>query len=195
GAIAVVLRGYAIRNCISKGLHMKAVILAGGFGSRLSEETALRPKPMVEIGGRPILWHIMKTFAAAGVQDFLVCCGYKGYLIKEYFANYALHQSDVTIDLALNSIAVHSCKAEPWKVTLVDTGEATMTGGRLLRVAALLHLRRRRERRRPPGAALPPSSLRHARHRDRCSRAGTLRRLGGARKSHRGLPGKTDGRE
>jgi len=115
---------------------MKAVILAGGFGSRLSEETALRPKPMVEIGGRPILWHIMKTFAAAGVQDFVVCCGYKGYLIKEYFANYALHQSDVTIDLALNSIAVHSCKAEPWKVTLVDTGEATMTGGRLLRVAA-----------------------------------------------------------
>jgi len=114
---------------------MKAVILAGGLGTRLSEETAVKPKPMVEIGGRPILWHIMKLYSAYGVNEFVICCGYKGYLIKEYFANYFMHMSDVTFDLAFNSMTVHERKAEPWKVTLVDTGEDTMTGGRLKRVA------------------------------------------------------------
>ena len=114
---------------------MKAVILAGGLGTRISEETHLRPKPMIEIGGRPILWHIMKTYASHGIHDFVVCCGYKGYVIKEYFANYFLHLSDVTFDLANNSMKVHQRKAEPWQVTLVDTGDDTMTGGRLKRVA------------------------------------------------------------
>ena len=114
---------------------MKAVILAGGLGTRLSEETAVKPKPMVEIGGRPILWHIMKLYSAHGVNEFVICCGYKGYLIKEYFANYFLHMSDVTFDIAFNSMTVHERKAEPWKVTLVDTGEDTLTGGRLKRVA------------------------------------------------------------
>ena len=114
---------------------MKAVILAGGLGTRISEETHLRPKPMIEIGGRPILWHIMKTYASHGIHDFVVCCGYKGYVIKEYFANYFLHMSDVTFDLANNSMQVHQRKAEPWQVTLVDTGDDTMTGGRLKRVA------------------------------------------------------------
>lgn len=114
---------------------MKAVILAGGLGTRLAEETHLRPKPMVEIGGKPILWHIMKIYAAHGVADFIVCCGYRGYFIKEYFANYFLHSSDVTIDLSSNEIQVHERRAEPWKVTLIDTGEHTMTGGRLKRVA------------------------------------------------------------
>lgn len=114
---------------------MKAVILAGGLGTRLSEETALRPKPMVEIGGRPILWHIMKLYSAHGVNDFVICCGYKGYVIKEYFANYFLHMSDVTFDIAFNTMTVHERKAEAWKVTLVDTGDDTMTGGRLKRVA------------------------------------------------------------
>jgi glucose-1-phosphate cytidylyltransferase len=114
---------------------MKAVILAGGLGTRLAEETHLRPKPMVEIGGKPILWHIMKIYAHHGVNDFVICCGYRGYFIKEYFANYFLHNSDVTIDLALNEIQVHHRRAEPWKVTLIDTGEQTMTGGRLKRVA------------------------------------------------------------
>jgi glucose-1-phosphate cytidylyltransferase len=113
---------------------MKIVILAGGFGSRLSEETNLKPKPMVEIGGRPILWHIMKLYAAAGHTEFIVCCGYKGYVIKEYFANYFLHHGDVTFDLAKGSMDVHQSGAEPWKVTLVETGENTMTGGRLKRV-------------------------------------------------------------
>ena len=113
---------------------MKAVILAGGLGTRLSEETELKPKPMVEIGGRPILWHIMKTYSAHGVNDFVVCCGYKGYVIKEYFANYFLHQSDVTFCMRENSMQVHQNNAEPWNVTLVDTGENTMTGGRLKRV-------------------------------------------------------------
>lgn len=113
---------------------MKAVILAGGLGTRLSEETHLRPKPMVEIGGKPIIWHIMKIYAAHGVTDFVICCGYKGYVIKEYFANYFLHMSDVTIDLAANSVEVHRRAAEPWRITLVDTGETTMTGGRLRRV-------------------------------------------------------------
>lgn len=114
---------------------MKAVILAGGFGTRLSEETHLRPKPMVEVGGRPILWHIMKLYSAHGVSDFIVCCGYKGYMIKEYFANYLLHSSDITIDLAKDSIEVHRRASDPWRVTLIDTGENTMTGGRLRRVA------------------------------------------------------------
>ena len=108
---------------------MKAVILAGGLGTRISEETNLKPKPMVEIGGRPILWHIMKTYSAHGVNDFLICCGYKGYLIKEYFANYFLHMSDITIDMNNNEMTVHQKKAEPWKVTLVDTGEYTMYSG------------------------------------------------------------------
>lgn len=113
---------------------MKAVILAGGLGTRLSEETHLRPKPMVEIGGKPIIWHIMKIYSAHGVTDFVICCGYKGYMIKEYFANYLLHMSDVTIDLTANSVEVHRRAAEPWRITLVDTGETTMTGGRLRRV-------------------------------------------------------------
>jgi glucose-1-phosphate cytidylyltransferase len=114
---------------------MKAVVLAGGLGTRLSEETAVRPKPMVEIGGKPILWHILKMYSHHGINDFVICCGYKGYLIKEYFANYFLHTSDVTFDMASNRMEVHHKRAEPWKVTLVDTGDASMTGGRLLRVA------------------------------------------------------------
>ena len=113
---------------------MKAIILAGGRGSRLGEETIARPKPMVEIGGRPILWHIMKTYSHYGVHDFIICLGYKGYMIKEYFANYFLHSSDVTIDLCRNKIEAHASTCEPWRVTLVDTGEGTMTGGRLRRV-------------------------------------------------------------
>lgn len=117
---------------------MKAVILAGGLGTRISEETHLRPKPMIEIGGRPVLWHIMKSYSAYGVNDFVICCGYKGYIIKEYFANYFLHMSDVTFDMAHNRMEVHEQKVEPWRVTLVDTGEDTMTGGRLLRVKEYL---------------------------------------------------------
>ena len=117
---------------------MQVVILAGGLGTRISEETILRPKPMIEIGGMPIIWHIMKTYAAHGFRDFIICCGYKGYLIKEYFANYFLHMADVTIDMENNAIEVHHKKTEPWRVTLVDTGEATMTGGRLKRVASYL---------------------------------------------------------
>jgi glucose-1-phosphate cytidylyltransferase len=113
---------------------MKAVILAGGLGTRLSEETDLKPKPMVEVGGKPILWHIMKIYSAHGVNDFVICCGYKGYMIKEYFANYFLHQSDVTFCMTDNSMHVHQNNSEPWTVTLVDTGENTMTGGRLKRV-------------------------------------------------------------
>ncbi|BCW90774.1 Glucose-1-phosphate cytidylyltransferase [Alphaproteobacteria bacterium SO-S41] len=115
---------------------MKAVILAGGKGTRISEETHLRPKPMIEIGGQPILWHIMKLYSSYGVNDFVVCLGYRGYVIKEYFANYLLHRSDVTFDLQNNRIEVHNCTSEPWKVTLVDTGEETMTGGRLRRARA-----------------------------------------------------------
>ena len=114
---------------------MKAVILAGGLGTRISEETAIRPKPMIEIGGKPVLWHIMKTYSHHGINDFVICCGYKGYVIKEYFANYFLHMSDVTFDMIKNSMEVHQRSAEPWKVTLVDTGEDTMTGGRVKRVA------------------------------------------------------------
>lgn len=117
---------------------MKAVILAGGLGTRISEETHLKPKPMVEIGGKPILWHIMKIYSSHGVNEFIICCGYKGYLIKEYFANYFLHMSDVTFDMAENRMEVHQRKAEPWKVTLVDTGDETMTGGRLKRVSSYI---------------------------------------------------------
>ena len=117
---------------------MKVVILAGGLGTRISEETSVRPKPMVEIGGRPILWHIMKMYSAHGINDFVICCGYKGYIIKEYFANYFLHMSDVTFDMQNNKMEVHQRNAEPWKVTLVDTGEDTMTGGRLKRVAGFV---------------------------------------------------------
>lgn len=113
---------------------MKAVILAGGLGTRISEDTVNRPKPMIEIGGKPILWHIMKIYSAYGVNDFVICCGYKGYVIKEYFANYFLHMSDVTFDIRNNEMQVHQRYAEPWKVTLIDTGEHTMTGGRLRRV-------------------------------------------------------------
>ncbi len=113
---------------------MKVVILAGGFGTRLSEETDIKPKPMVEVGGRPMLWHIMKIYSTYGFNDFVVCLGYKGYVIKEYFANYFLHMSDVTINLKDNNIEIHSVKAEPWKVTLVDTGLDTMTGGRIKRI-------------------------------------------------------------
>ena len=113
---------------------MKAVILAGGLGTRLSEETSTRPKPMVEIGGKPILWHIMKIYASHGINDFVICCGYKGYVIKEYFANYFLHMSDVTFNMRDNSMEVHNKRAEPWSVTLVDTGDHSMTGGRLRRV-------------------------------------------------------------
>lgn len=117
---------------------MKAVILAGGLGTRISEETSLKPKPMIEIGGKPVLWHIMKMYSAHGIHDFIICCGYKGYVIKEYFANYFLHMSDVTFDMERNRTEIHQCYAEPWRVTLVDTGEETMTGGRLKRVASYL---------------------------------------------------------
>jgi glucose-1-phosphate cytidylyltransferase len=117
---------------------MKAVILAGGLGTRISEESSVKPKPMIEIGGKPILWHILKLYSAHGVNDFVICCGYKGYMVKEYFANYFLHMSDVTFDMATNRMRVHEQHAEPWTVTLVDTGEDTMTGGRLKRVAAYL---------------------------------------------------------
>jgi glucose-1-phosphate cytidylyltransferase len=117
---------------------MKAVILAGGIGTRISEETHVKPKPMIEIGGRPILWHIMKIYSAHGVNDFIICCGYKGYIIKEYFANYFLHMSDVTFDMTSNQMKVHQQNAEPWRVTLVDTGDNSMTGGRLKRVSHYL---------------------------------------------------------
>ncbi len=118
---------------------MKSVILAGGLGTRIAEETSSRPKPMVEVGGKPILWHIMKLYSAHGVNDFVICCGYKGYMIKEYFANYFLHMSDVTFDMAnINAMHIHQQFAEPWKITLIDTGENTLTGGRLKRVSQYL---------------------------------------------------------
>lgn len=117
---------------------MKVVILAGGLGTRISEETHLKPKPMIEIGGKPILWHLMKIYSSHGINDFIVCCGYKGYIIKEYFANYFLHMSDVTFDMSNNKMKVHQQNAEPWTVTLIDTGEETQTGGRLKRVASYL---------------------------------------------------------
>lgn len=118
---------------------MKVVILAGGFGTRLSEETVMKPKPMVEIGGKPILWHIMKLYSSFGHNEFIVCLGYKGYIIKEYFANYFLHQSDVTFDIQNNVMQIHNTQAEPWKVTLIDTGVNTMTGGRIKRIASYVH--------------------------------------------------------
>jgi glucose-1-phosphate cytidylyltransferase len=117
---------------------VKAVILAGGLGTRISEETHLKPKPMIEIGGKPILWHLMKIYSSHGINDFIICCGFKGYVIKEYFANYFLHMSDVTFDMSNNKMKVHQQNAEPWTVTLVDTGEETQTGGRLKRVASYL---------------------------------------------------------
>jgi glucose-1-phosphate cytidylyltransferase len=117
---------------------MRAVILAGGMGTMISEETHLRPKPMIEVGGKPILWHIMKIYSAFGIHDFIICAGYKGYMIKEYFSNYFLHMSDVIYDMASNSIEVHQRHAEPWRVTVVDTGEATMTGGRIKRIERFL---------------------------------------------------------
>ena len=117
---------------------IKAVILAGGLGTRLSEETALKPKPMVEIGGRPMLWHILKIYSSHGINDFVICAGYKGYIIKEYFANYFLHMSDVTFDMSNNSMEVHQKNAEPWRVTIVDTGDETMTGGRIKRIASYI---------------------------------------------------------
>jgi len=117
---------------------MKAVILAGGLGTRISEESNIKPKPMIEIGGKPILWHILKIYSHHGINDFIICCGYKGYVIKEYFANYFLHMSDVTFDMSKNSMEVHQQSVEPWRVTLVDTGENTMTGGRLKRIAPYL---------------------------------------------------------
>ena len=123
---------------INKFFYPQAIILAGGLGTRIAEETSTRPKPMLEIGGRPIIWHIMKTYAAHGINDFIICCGYKGYMIKEYFANYLLHLSDVTIDIARDTIEIHNHKAEPWRITLVDTGESTQTGGRLKRVASYI---------------------------------------------------------
>ena len=118
---------------------MKAVILAGGYGTRISEETSQKPKPMIEIGGKPILWHILKIYSYYGINEFIICCGYKGYLIKEYFANYFLHNSDVTFDMKDNSMQIHTKNAEPWKVTLVDTGENTLTGGRLKRVSEFIN--------------------------------------------------------
>src|SRR5208282_5095011 len=117
---------------------MKAVILSGGLGTRISEETILRPKPMIEIGGKPILWHIMKIYSAYGIYDFIICLGYKGYMIKEYFANYFLHMSDVTIDLSQNQVNIHNSYSEPWRITLIDTGELTATGGRLKRAGPYL---------------------------------------------------------
>jgi glucose-1-phosphate cytidylyltransferase len=118
--------------------RVKVVILAGGLGTRISEETQVKPKPMIEIGGKPILWHIMKIYSSHGINDFLICCGYKGYVIKEYFANYFLHMSDVTFDMQRNRMQVHERHAEPWQVTLVDTGDSTLTGGRLKRVASYI---------------------------------------------------------
>ncbi|BAO83471.1 nucleoside-diphosphate-sugar pyrophosphorylase involved in lipopolysaccharide biosynthesis/translation initiation factor 2B, gamma/epsilon subunits [Serpentinimonas maccroryi] len=118
---------------------MKAVILAGGLGTRISEETTLRPKPMIEVGGKPLLWHILKIYAHHGINDFIICCGYKGFVIKEYFANYFLHMSDVTFDMSNNRMEVHQRHAEPWRVTLIDTGLETMTGGRLKRIAPYLN--------------------------------------------------------
>ena len=117
---------------------MKLVILAGGLGTRISEETGLKPKPMIEIGGKPILWHIMKTYSHYGINEFIICCGYKGYVIKEYFANYFLHQSDITFDISKNEMKIHQKRVEPWKVTLIDTGDKTMTGGRIKRIKEYL---------------------------------------------------------
>jgi glucose-1-phosphate cytidylyltransferase len=124
----------ATRENIERSIFLKAVILAGGFGTRISEESGIKPKPMVEIGGKPILWHVMKIYSSYGINDFIICCGYKSHIVKEYFANYYLHCSDVTFDLANNNIDFHNSGSEPWRVTLVETGDKTMTGGRLKRV-------------------------------------------------------------
>lgn len=132
--IALCFQAFVLNSLVSWN-PMKAVILAGGLGTRISEETHLRPKPMVEIGGMPILWHILKIYSFHGINEFIICCGYKGYVIKEYFANYFLHMSDVTFHMRTNSMEVHRKQAEPWQITLVDTGEFTMTGGRLKRVS------------------------------------------------------------
>ena len=137
---------------------MKAVILAGGLGTRLSEETTVKPKPMVEIGGKPILWHILKSYSAHGINEFVICCGYRGYVIKEFFANYFLHTSDVTFDLQNNSMQVHERHAEPWKVTLIDTGAETMTGGRLKRVRQHIQDEEARKRSASPTATAFPTS-------------------------------------
>jgi glucose-1-phosphate cytidylyltransferase len=118
---------------------MKVVILAGGLGTRISEETTIKPKPMIEIGGKPILWHIMKIYSHYGINEFIICCGYKGYIIKEYFANYFLHQSDITFDMSKNEMKIHQERSEPWKVTLIDTGDNTMTGGRIRRIKNYLN--------------------------------------------------------
>ena len=168
---------------------MKVVILAGGFGTRISEESAIKPKPMVEIGNKPILWHIMKIFTAHGLTDFVICCGYRGEMIKEYFANYFLHRSDVTFDLRANQMHVHQNYAEPWRVTVVDTGSSSMTGGRLKRVRPYLgdetfchDLRRRRVRRQHPRADRSSTARTEDQgDADRRAAAGTLRRLHAAR--------------
>ena len=161
---------------------MKAVILAGGRGTRISEESLLRPKPMIEIGGKPILWHIMKLYSPAGINDFIICLGYKGYQIKEYFANYFLHTSDVTFDVTENKMEVHAKYAESWRVTLVDTGLETMTGGRIRRVRRLhrrrriLHdLRRRRQRSRHKKVAEVPQHARFCCERDGRPASGPVR--------------------
>ena len=165
---------------------MKAVILAGGLGTRISEESHLKPKPMIEIGGKPILWHIMKQYSAHGIHDFVICLGYKGYAIKDFFANYFLHTSDVTFDMRNNRMDVHQNYSEPWRVTLIDTGEETMTGGRLRRAATLsrgrtgvlLYLRRRRLGPQYRCAGGLPPEPRQAGDRDSGAAAGTLRRAG-----------------
>jgi len=165
---------------------MKVVILAGGLGTRLSEETQVKPKPMAEIGEHPMLWHIMKIYGEQGFHEFVICLGYKGYVVKEYFANYFFHSSDVTFDLRGRSMKVHQNAVEPWRVTLVDTGPETQTGGRLKRVARYLDaqrrstlsddLRRRRRRYRPEGAHRLPRGQRPVGHGDRRSAARTFRR-------------------
>ena len=168
---------------------MKAVILAGGLGTRIAEESHLRPKPMIEIGGRPILWHVMNIYTAHGVTDFIICLGYRGYMIKEYFANYVMHESDLTVDARNGEITYHTNYAEPWRVTLVDTGAATMTGGRLKRVSRyldprreLLHdLWRRRGRHRHRRADRVPRAPRQARHRHRGDAARPLWRAAAGR--------------
>ena len=173
---------------------MKAVILAGGLGTRLMEETTLKPKPMVEIGGKPMLWHIMKIYAAHGINDFIVCVGYKGYVIKEYFANYMLHNADITFDIARGTMEVHQHTAEPWRVTVVDTGEKTMTGGRLKRIRRYLG---EDDFCMTYGDGVGADSLsplaRPLRHRDGRAAAGPLRRAGRRRRQGHLVQGKAAG--
>ncbi len=181
---------------------MKAVILAGGLGTRLSEETGMRPKPMVEIGGRPILWHILKIYSHHGINDFVICCGYKGYLIKEYFANYFLHMSDVTFDMRENQMKVHQSVAEPWHVTLVDTGDerghrGTAEKGRAVsgRRRRILHdIRRWRKRRGYFRDHRFSRQARQIRHFDRGAAAGSIRRPGHRRNQRSRVPGEAQGR-